>query len=144
MFVKKISEIHNLTVLINSLRSVLIIRGEGFWRNHFVFDQPANAEIKYFVGAARADEILVNVILPFFTVYFDIFGKPPLSKKILRMYQVFEQKSDNQIITDVSKGLQLEEYSKKTIYAQGMIELFRNFCSKNKCLECEIGETVFN
>ncbi|MBX3008530.1 MAG: DUF2851 family protein [Melioribacteraceae bacterium] len=143
-FAKKITEIHNLTVLINSLRSVLIIRGEGFWRNHFVFDQPANVEIKYFVGASRADEILVNVILPFFSVYFEIFGKPALSKKILKMYQVFEQKSDNQIIIDVSKGLMLEEYSKKTIYAQGMIELFRNFCSKNKCLECEIGGYVFN
>jgi hypothetical protein len=25
-----------------------------------------------------------------------------------------------------------------------MIEIFRNYCSKNKCLECEIGKTIFN
>ncbi|MCL6100202.1 MAG: DUF2851 family protein [Bacteroidetes bacterium] len=141
---KKIVEIHNLTVLINSLRSLFVIRSDGFWRNHYVLDQPANGEIKYFIGASRADEIVVNVILPFFAVYFEVFGNQNVSKKILKIYGIYEQKSENQIITDVAEALKLKDLMKRTIYSQGMIELFRNFCSKNKCLECEIGKMVFN
>jgi hypothetical protein len=144
LLAKKITEIHNLSVLNNSLRSVFIIRSDGFWRNHYIFDQTAHSEIKYFVGAGRADEIIVNVVLPFFSVYFEVFGNPELSKKILKLYNIYQQHSENQIINEVAQALDLTEQANRTVYAQGLIELFRNFCSKNKCLECEIGKTVFN
>ncbi len=142
--VKKISEIHNLTVLINSLRSLFVIKAEGFWKNHYVFDQTSNAEVRYFVGASRADEIVVNVVLPFFGVYFEVFGNTNLSKKIIKLYSIYQQKSENQIINEVAHSLNYTDGAKRTIISQGMIELFRNFCSKNKCLECEIGKTVFS
>ncbi|MFA7420220.1 MAG: DUF2851 family protein [Melioribacteraceae bacterium] len=143
LMIRKITEIHNLTVLMNSLRSMFVVRGDGYWRDHYIFDEPSNAEIKYFVGASRADEIVVNVLIPFFAVYFDVFGNKNLSKKVFKMYTLFEQKAENQIITDVAASLNLVEAMKKTIIAQGMIELFRNSCSRNKCLECEIGKSVF-
>lgn len=141
---KKITEIHNLTVLINSLRSLFVIKSDGFWETHFVFDQITNGDIKYFVGATRADEIVVNVILPFFAIYFEIFGNPQITKKILKVYSIYQQRSENQIIIDVANSLQMNDQSHKTVLAQGMIDLFRNYCSKNKCLECEIGKTIFN
>ena len=141
---KKITEIHNLTVLINSLRSLFVIKSDGYWKNHYVFDQTASGEIKYFVGASRADEIVVNVIIPFYAVYFEIFGNTAFSKKITNLYSIYEQRSENQIITEVAEALNLTNQVKRTVIAQGMIELFRNYCSKNKCLECEIGKVVFN
>lgn len=144
LLIKKISEIHNISVLINSLRSVFIIKADNYWKSHFVFDQKSKTEIKYFVGVSRADEIIVNVVLPFFAVYFEIFGNKNLAKKVFKIYSQFEQKIENQIITNVSSVLSMEESAKKTITAQGMIELFRNWCSKSKCLECEIGKTVFS
>ncbi len=142
--IKKIEEIRKISILINSIRSLLIIKSHGFWKSHYIFDQPAKNEIKYFIGFSRADEILVNIILPFFMVYFDVFGKKELSKKILQIYNVYEQRDDNKITREVSKGLGLPNIQKNTIYAQGIIELYRNYCSKNKCLECEIGKVVFN
>jgi len=141
---KKITEIQKLTVLINSLRSLFVIKSEGYWKNHYVFNQLAKNEIKYFVGATRADEIVINVILPFFAVYFEIFGNKILPKKIMKVYSIYEQKSENQIITDVGNALSLNEYINKTILSQGMIDLFRSYCSKGKCLECEIGKVAFN
>jgi hypothetical protein len=142
--IKKIDEIRNPKVLINSLRSLFVIPSDGYWQKHFVFEEKSESEVKYFVGASRADEILVNVILPFFSVYFDVFGKTELSKKILKLYNIYQQKSDNKIVRDVAEGLGMSEYIKHTVYSQGMIELFRSYCSKNKCLECEIGKIVFN
>jgi hypothetical protein len=44
----------------------------------------------------------------------------------------------------MAKALGILEESKRTIISQGMIELFRGYCSKNRCLECEIGKIVFN
>ena len=142
--IKKIDEIRNLNVLINSLRSLFVIKSDGFWSSHYIFDHSAKTGIKYFVGAARADEIVINVILPIFAIYFEIFGNKELAKKIFKIYSIYDQKSDNKIVRDVAENLGMVDKLQKTIYSQGMIELFRNFCSKNKCLECEIGKAVFS
>ena len=142
--ITKIEEIRKIPILINSIRSLLIIRSSGYWRKHYIFDQQSKIEIKYFVGVSRADEIFVNVLLPFFMVYFDAFGKTELSKKILKIYNEYEQKGDNKITRQVADGLKVTPLLKNTIYVQGMIELYRSYCSKNKCLECEIGKVVFS
>ena len=144
VMIKKIREIRNLPVLVNSIRSLFVIKSNGFWQNHYIFDKPTNGEIKYFVGASRADEMVINVILPFFSVYFDIFGDEEMSKKILMTYNIYNQKAENKIVRDVAESLNMTSYLKKTVYQQGMIELFRNFCSKGKCLECSIGKVAFN
>lgn len=144
VIIKKIKEIRRITVLIKSLRSLFVIKSEGFWKHHYVFDKKANTEIKYFLGVSRVDEILTNVIFPYFTLYFEIFGQKEYSKKLLKTYSIFWTSSDNKIVKDVANSLNLKKQLKKSVYQQGMIELFRSYCSKNRCLECEIGKEVFN
>ncbi len=144
VIIKKITEIRKPEVLINSLRTVFIVKSNGYWRSHYIFDKECDNYINYFIGSSRADEILINVIFPFFTLYFDVFGKTYLSKKLLETYSIFKQKSDNRIERTVAESLRLTEIAKQTIYAQGMIELYRSYCTKERCLECEIGKTVFN
>lgn len=144
ILIKKITEIYNLTVLINTLRTIFIIKSDGFWKHHYIFDQHAKNDLKYFVGASRSDEIVVNVLLPYFAVYFDIFEQPKLVKKIRKIYGIYQQRTENQIILDVASALKIDELMKNTIVSQGMIDLFRNYCSKDKCLECPIGKKVFD
>lgn len=142
--IKKFSEIHSPKVLINSIRSLFIIKANGYWRDHFIFDKKSKIKLNYIIGLSRADEIFINVLLPYLSIYFDIFGNIELSKKVLRIYNEYEQRLDNKIIREVSNGLKIDGLGKKTIYAQGMIELYRNYCTKNKCLECNIGQKIFN
>jgi hypothetical protein len=44
----------------------------------------------------------------------------------------------------MADSLYINNAWKKSILSQGMLELFRSFCSKNKCLDCPIGKLVFN
>jgi hypothetical protein len=141
--IKKFSEIHSTKVLINSIRSLFIVKASGYWREHYVFDKSSKIKLNYIIGLSRADEIFINVILPYLSVYFDMFGNEALSKKVLKVYNEYNQKVDNKIVRNVSDALKLDGVNKKTIYSQGMIEVFRNYCSKNKCLECEIGKKIF-
>ena len=60
------------------------------------------------------------------------------------VYNEYDQRTDNKIVREVANGLQLHDLNKKSIYSQGMIEVYRNYCTKNKCLECKIGEQIFN
>ncbi len=126
------------------LRNIIIVRGEGYWKNHFTFDKIAKEELKYFIGLSRADEIIVNVILPVLSLYFEIFSEPDAARSIRNLYINFTQQSSNQLVNQVGGVLNLTNMRKKSVYYQGMIELFRSYCIKERCLECKIGERVFN
>jgi hypothetical protein len=133
-----------LNKLTNELRSLLVVKGEGFWSNHYVFDQPANQEIKYFIGVSRADEILVNVVLPVISVYFEVYNKKEASEKVVKLFLNYLQKSENNLVCEVSSTLCLKNAWQRSVLYQGMIELFRNYCSREKCMECNIGKKVFS
>ena len=144
VLIKKFSELNSTKVLINSIRSLFIVKAVGYWSGHYIFEKKSNVKLNYIIGLSRADEIFINVLLPYLSVYFSVFGSVNLSKKVLKVFNEYEQKMDNKIVRTVSNGLSLEGYNNKTIYSQGMIELYRNYCSKNKCLECDIGKIVFS
>ncbi len=130
--------------LSSDLRNLFLVKAQGFWKKHFVFDQPASIDIKYFIGMSRVDEIIVNIILPIMSIYFEIFNKHDLMKKVLKLYLNYYQIGDNSIVAEVTNVLALDDAAKRTVYHQGMIELFKEYCTKEKCLECNIGKKVFN
>lgn len=130
--------------IISSLRGYLIIKGDGFWHNHYTFDQQSNININYFVGVSRADEIIINVILPVFSVYFELFNLARLSDKVLKIYLNYYQQSENNLVFEIADTLNLNDAWKRSVLYQGMIDLFRNFCSKENCMECSIGKKVFS
>lgn len=144
VLIKKFSELTSTKVLINSIRSLFIIKASSYWREHYVFEKTSKVKLNYIIGLNRADEIFVNILLPYLAVYFDVFGNEILSRKVLKVYNEYEQKSDNAILKKVTSDLKLEGFNSKAIYSQGMIELYRNYCTKNKCLECDIGKIIFN
>ncbi|MEJ2194733.1 MAG: DUF2851 family protein [Ignavibacteriaceae bacterium] len=137
------SENDNPKKVILISRNLLIVEGEGFWRSHFVIGKDAKVELKYFVGLSRADEIIVNVILPIFAVYFEIFKNNDVARRVKNLYLNFHQKSSNQVVNQVMDTLRLNDHNVKSVNIQGMIELFRNYCVKERCLECKIGKEVF-
>ena len=141
---KKFYEIHNYTVLKNALRTLLIIKGDGYWKKHFMFDKCASEDTHYFLGNTRADEIFINVILPFVYIYFDLFNKKKFADKTLAVYASVVTETENSLINEVGEALHIESSIKKSVIYQGMIELFRNYCSRDRCEECKIGVKVFN
>lgn len=135
---------NNFKDIIKSLREKFIVRGEGYWKKYYNFGQKVRSETKYFIGLSRADEIIVNVVLPFTSVYFEIFGEKEISKKVLKLYMNYYQSSENNLVQEVSSTLMLGNAGKRSVLYQGMIELFRSYCSRTKCLDCAIGRNVFN
>ncbi|MHB1685783.1 MAG: DUF2851 family protein [Ignavibacteriaceae bacterium] len=136
-------ENNDLKNLPKELRSLLIVEGEGYWTKHYVFDQPASDQINYFIGISRADEIIVNIVLPIISVYFDLFNRKELLQKVVQLFLNYYQDNDNRLVNEVSTTLSLNNAWKRSVLYQGLIELFRNYCLKEKCLECQIGKKVF-
>lgn len=129
--------------IVRKIRDMLMIKAEGFWKQHYVFDQEAGAELKFFVGSTRGDDIIVNVLFPILLVYFEIFEKKDYASKIIQLYSGYSQLSENYIVKEVSTVLDLGDAWKESVLHQGMIYLYKNYCLKKKCAECKIGEKIF-
>ncbi|MCX8011524.1 MAG: DUF2851 family protein, partial [Ignavibacteria bacterium] len=124
------------------LKNLLMVKAEGFWKNHYQFDPKATTNLSNFIGYSRAEEIVLNVVLPFIKVFSDVFSKKKDESKVLTVYKTMLQQADNQVAVNVSKALSLPEIYKQSIFYQGLIELFRDYCSKKRCDECEIGKAI--
>jgi len=77
-------------------------------------------------------------------LYFDIFEKKEQSRKVKQLYIQYTQYGSNNVVEQVESTLGLINASRRSINYQAMIELFRNYCVKERCLDCKIGQKVFN
>lgn len=140
---KMFSDHIDVQKLTSRLRNEIVTGGSGYWANHYNFNKPTKTKLNYFIGIGRADEIIVNILLPIFSVYFEIQEKKELSHRVLELYLNFYQKEGNHLVDQVNDVLGFENEKYRSVYYQGMIDLFRNYCIKKKCMDCEIGKKVF-
>jgi hypothetical protein len=141
--IKLFAEDQNQKKIVSMLRSMIIVKAKGYWRNHYIFNKAAKEEINYFIGLSRADEIIINVILLVLAVYFEIFDDKAACRRVKKIYLNFHQKISNRVVKQVSDSLHIADSESRSVHQQGMIELFRHYCVKERCMECEIGKVVF-
>lgn len=139
-----ISHINDTAKLVNKLRNDFVIKAEGYWADYYNFNKKSKVKLNYFIGVGRADEIIINILLPVYSVYFELNNKKELSQKVLEFYFNFYQKEGNHLVDQVNDTLGFKNEKFRSVYYQGMIDLFRNYCIKSRCMECEIGKKVFN
>ncbi len=126
------------------LRNYIITEAKGYWADHYNFDKLSKERLNYFIGVSRADEIIINVFFPILILYFEIFEKDESARRVKLLYLHYTQYGSNMVVEQVESTLGLDKASRKSVNYQAMIELFRNYCVKERCLECKIGKKIFN
>ena len=126
------------------LRNYIITEAKGYWTDHFNFDKKSPEKLNYFIGVSRADEIIVNVLFPVLILYFEIFDQNDSARRVKQLYLHYTQYGSNMVVEKVESTLGLDKASRRSVNYQAMIELFRNYCVKERCRECKIGQKIFN
>lgn len=126
------------------LRNYIITEAKGYWADHYNFDKLSKERLNYFIGVSRADEIIINVFFPILILYFEIFQKNESARRVKQLYLQYTQYGSNMVVEQVESTLGLDKASRRSVNYQAMIELFRNYCVKERCLECKIGKQIFN
>ena len=126
------------------LRNYIITDAKGYWAEYYNFDKPSKEKLNYFIGVSRADEIIINVLFPILIIYYEIFDLNDNARRVKQLYLQYTQYGTNMVVEQVESTLGLGKASRRSVNYQAMIELFRNYCVKEKCLECSIGKKIFN
>lgn len=126
------------------LRKLLTVSTDEFWSHHYDFDTRAGKTINA-LGTSRIDDIICNTILPICLLYARMFRDLSVREGATRIFEAFPALGENAITrlmsTQLLKGkLRLDSMSLQ----QGVIQLYKYYCSEGRCSECEVGKRVFS
>ena len=131
------------TRMIPTLRKLLAIQPLPYWTRHYRFDYPSPKPV-HPLGPERTDSAITNVVIPLALLYARIFKDRIVRERALRIFDSMPPAAENSITRAMARQLlkgRLELASVST--QQGVIQLYKFYCSEERCAECDVGVAVF-
>ncbi|WP_396601739.1 DUF2851 family protein [Algibacter sp. R77976] len=109
-----------------------------FWKTHYTFQKESKASTKT-LSKSFVDLLLINTILPIKFSYAKQKGLE-IDSEIIKIASLLASEK-NSIVTAFNG---LRKVSKSSLTSQALIQLKIEYCDKNRCLKCAIGNSLVN
>tara|TARA_R110002072_G_scaffold112893_3_gene242009 strand:+ start:5181 stop:6452 length:1272 start_codon:yes stop_codon:yes gene_type:complete len=109
-----------------------------FWKTHYTFQKESKSSTKT-LSKSFVDLLLINTILPIKFSYAKQKGEE-VDSEIIKLATAIASEKNNII----SAFNNLKKVSKSSLDAQALIQLKTEYCDKNKCLKCAVGNQFLN
>lgn len=116
--------------------TILQVATSEFWETHYTFEK-SSPKRKKVVSKKFIDVLLINTILPLKYIYEKYLGKSPI-ESILELLKVVEPEKNTIIQKFSKKDIRIEN----ALQTQALLELKKNYCDQQKCLDCAIGNNL--
>lgn len=107
-----------------------------FWMTHYTFTSPSK-QSKKILTKAFVDLLIINTIVPLKFSYAKFQGKN-IEESLLKLIREVNLESNSV----VKKFLELKPIEKNALTSQALLQLKQQYCDKNKCLQCAIGNSL--
>ncbi|MEL4308138.1 DUF2851 family protein [Joostella sp. CR20] len=115
------------------------VSASEYWNNHFTFEKTSPSVSVKKMSRPFIDLLIINTILPLKFCYFNARGKD-VSEEIINVVSELK-KEHNNIVSSFEK---FNFKAENALDTQAQIQLYTQYCSLNKCLQCEIGVKLIN
>ena len=119
------------------LREDLDTPPSSFWQTHYNFSHESHIKDGQ-AGSSSIDNVLINTIVPLNACYAKIKDDETYMDRALRI--LYSLPSESNSITRKWNNFSIK--SRNAFDSQALIELYNNFCSRHRCLECNIGASL--
>ena len=109
-----------------------------FWKTHYTFQKASKTSIKT-LSKSFVDLLLINTILPIKFCYAKQKGVE-IDSEIIKIATAITSEKNNII----SAFNNLKKVSKSSLDSQALIQLKTEYCDKNNCLKCAVGNQFLN
>ena len=114
-----------------------------FWLHHYRFARASRTSGSG-LGASRADDLVVNVILPIVLLYARVFRDATVRRNARAFLADLPPTQQNTICRRVEEQLLGDKVRLGSAFLQqGAIQLYRFYCQLGRCDECEVGKIAF-
>lgn len=114
------------------------VSASTYWNDHFTFGKISRKSTKK-LTKSFIDLLIINTILPLKFCHAKHFGTDDNENIAQIITKIASEK--NTIISNFKK---LRVESKNAKESQALIQLYNNYCTKNKCLDCVIGSSLLS
>lgn len=121
----------------SALRKLFMAEPSAYWEARYDFDKPAKKGSRA-LSEPSIDLLIVNTVAPFLYYLGTRAGMQEYVDKAQRFLE--SVKPEHNHITAIWQDLGFS--ARCAADSQGMIHLFRNYCSGRKCLQCALGNKL--
>lgn len=118
---------------IEAIYSLFDVCASDYWKTHFTFGKESKKSTKK-LSKKFIELLFINTVLPLKFYHSKSINKP-IQDKIITMVSELRKEQNNIIDTYVALGLNVNN----AMQSQAILQLYNNYCTKNKCLECAVG-----
>ncbi|GAB2613150.1 DUF2851 family protein [Emticicia sediminis] len=119
---------------IEDLRNALKIEQSVYWQEHYSFGKNANKKLVG-LGKDSINNILINTVIPLLACYSEKTDNQEFMTRCVSFLEALPAEKNH--ITEIWEGLGLT--IKSAFDSQASIELYNNFCTQKRCLQCNVG-----
>lgn len=115
------------------LQEILKVSASEFWKTHYTF-QKESKKVPKKLSNSFIDLIIINTVIPLQFCYQRFKGSLQTESLLQLATQIPSEKN-----TVISKFDTLTITSNSAKDSQSLLQLYKQYCSKNKCLQCVVG-----
>lgn len=117
--------------------ALLRVRAQDYWYGRYDFCPSAVSRNKWLLGEGRANEIVINVIFPFFKAWGELIGENKLVSGLDNIIRRYPPCETNSIQKHMLGQLKAEKaLVNSALRQQGLLYLYKSYCTQGRCLEC--------
>ena len=109
-----------------------------YWDTHYRFDQATERKSVKRIGRMQADSLIINAWTPLLFVYGETHGQQQYKEQALHLLQQLPAENNAIVRRFAPAGLVPENAAE----SQALIQLYNNYCSGRRCLDCSIGHNI--
>ncbi|WP_274476002.1 DUF2851 family protein [Mangrovimonas aestuarii] len=121
---------------IESFYELFTVQASEYWDNHFNFGKVSKPSKKT-TTKSFIDLLLINTVIPLQFAYMKAMGKGGSATLLEMVRQLASEK--NTIVEIFQK---LRPFKATALESQALLELKTEYCDKNKCLQCAVGNAL--
>jgi Protein of unknown function (DUF2851) len=122
---------------IKEIKGLLNVTANDYWHYHYVFDEPSAFKKKN-LGTQMIENILINTVAVILFAYGQYHNENSYKDKALQWLEEIAAEKNS-----ITKGfMQIGLSCKSAFDSQAFIQLKNNYCSKKRCLDCAVGNSI--
>lgn len=121
---------------LNELYSLFEVHASDYWHDHYTFGKSSKKNVKK-LTKKFVDLIIINTLLPLKFCYAKHLGKD-VNEEIISIISGIKPEENNIVSNFRDQDVEVED-SKES---QAALQLYNEYCTKSKCLECAIGSSL--
>lgn len=122
----------------DAIHQLFSVETSGFWNTHYTFSKVSKGNKKR-VSKSFINLLIINTIVPLKFSYAKSQGKS-IDSEIIEFIESLPSEKNG----IVDKFNALKKIGSNALYSQALIQLKTEYCDKNRCLKCAVGNKLLN